>query len=147
MNGLIYFWIAFVALLLVIFYCDRKYSLLRDISIADKKPYSFSRVQLAWWTTIVLAAFISIVVSHNGIPTFDTSTLILLGISSATTATARTIDISDQKNQKVTRSQDKDGQWFLSGYSFGCRRCEHTSSASRDLQPDYWAVVHCSSHK
>jgi hypothetical protein len=39
----------------------------------------------------------------KGIPTFDSSTLILLGISSGTTAAARVIDLSDTtKSEKAT---------------------------------------------
>jgi hypothetical protein len=113
MNGIVYFWIAFVGLLLIVIYFDRKYSLLRDLSTADKKPYSFSRVQLAWWSVIVLASIISIVASQKGIPDLDWSTLVLLGISSATTVTANLIDVSDQQNPDITRTQDDGGQSFL----------------------------------
>ncbi len=112
MNGLVYFWIAFVGLLAIVVYCDRKYSMLRDISTSVRKPYSFARVQLAWWSVIILASLISIVASHNGIPTFDSSTLVLLGISSATIAAARTIDISEVKDH-IERTQNDGGEWFL----------------------------------
>ena len=88
--------------------------MLRDISAAPKgkKPFSFSRLQLAWWTVIILSAFISILIAKGVSPTFHESTLILLGISSATTATARIIDRSDQTT-KVNRSQDQDSENFF----------------------------------
>lgn len=115
LNGQLCFWLVFVALSLIVIYSDRKYSCLRDISeLTSNKPYSFSRVQLAWWSVIILAAFVSIAATRGKIPIFDSSTLILLGISSAATATARIIDISDQQNPGITRSQDCYGsQGFL----------------------------------
>jgi hypothetical protein len=76
--------------------------MLRDNSTALPRPYSFSRVQLAWWSVIILASFISIIILRGAIPTFDTSTLYLLGISSATTVGATLIDISDQTNPNLT---------------------------------------------
>lgn len=113
LSGQLCFWMVFWGLWLIVIYCDRKYSLLRDISSATRKPYSFARVQLAWWSVIILAAFISIAATRGKIPVFDSSTLILLGISSAATATARIIDISDVENPGITRSQNSEGQWFL----------------------------------
>jgi hypothetical protein len=80
--------------------------MLRDSSKMDPKPFSYSRVQLVWWTIIVLSSFISIIVVTNEIPTLLDSTLILLGISAATTASARMIDNSDQAKQKTERHQD-----------------------------------------
>jgi hypothetical protein len=86
---------------------------LRDNSTATKKPYSFSRVQIAWWTIIVLAAFISIIITTKGtVPTFDSSTLILLGISSGTLATASAIDAATKANAAIsanTISQNSEG--------------------------------------
>lgn len=112
MNPQIYFFLSVLVLALLVIFFDRKYSMLRDVSVADHKPYSFARVQLAWWSVIVLAAFISIVASR-GIPSLDTSTLILLGISSATIASARIADLSDQSNPKVLRNQDQGSDGFF----------------------------------
>ncbi|HVW98664.1 MAG TPA: hypothetical protein VHA56_22035 [Mucilaginibacter sp.] len=101
MNNLI-FWATFVVLLALIIFLDRKYFMLRDNSTALPRPYSFSRVQLAWWSVIVLASFISIFISRGAAPDLNTSTLYLLGISSATTVGATLIDISDQTNPNLT---------------------------------------------
>src|SRR5271167_2524726 len=102
MNYFIY-WATFIVLLALVYLFDKKYSMLRDNSTATPRPYSFSRVQLAWWSVIILAAFIAIIIISKGTaPTFDTSTLYLLGISSATTVGATLIDISDQTNPNVT---------------------------------------------
>lgn len=95
MNPQIIFWIAFAVLGLGVAYCSRKYCMLKDNSTAVKQPYSWSRVQLAWWTVIILSSFIAILFTYNEAPTLTTSTVILLGISAATTAVARAIDVSD----------------------------------------------------
>ena len=87
--------------------------MLRDTSVANKKPFSFSRVQLSWWSVIVLASFITILITKCAIPTFDSSTLILLGISAATTATATVIDLSDQSNPALQLSQNQNGENFF----------------------------------
>jgi hypothetical protein len=114
MNYLIY-WATFIVLLTLVYFFDKKYFMLRDNSTAVPRPYSFSRVQLAWWSVIILAAFISIIIISKGTaPTFDTSTLYLLGISSATTVGATLIDISDQTNPNVTGlSQNIKGDNFF----------------------------------
>src|SRR6202000_2037057 len=96
------FWATLVVLAALVIFFDRKYFMLRDNSTAVPRPYSFSRVQLAWWTVIVLASFISIFISRGVAPDLSTSTLYLLGISSATTVGATLIDLSDQTNPNLT---------------------------------------------
>ena len=100
MNYLI-FWAVFIVLTVVIYIFDRRYGMLRDNSTAIPKPFSFARVQLAWWMVIIITSAISILISRGVMPTFDTSTLYLLGISSATTIGATLIDISDQTNPNM----------------------------------------------
>ena len=93
----------FIGLWVVILILDKKYSLLRDNSNQLPKPFSWSRVQLAWWTVIVLTVFITIIFKTGGIiPTFNNSTLYLLGISSVTTVSGTLTDISDQSNPGLT---------------------------------------------
>ena len=88
--------------------------MLRDTSTAVNKPYSFSRVQLAWWTLIVLSSFVAIFIVKCDVATLHRSQLILLGISAATITAARMIDISDNNNPTVQfRSQDSDSDNFL----------------------------------
>jgi hypothetical protein len=87
----------------VVIVLDKKYEMLRDLSTASPKPYSFSRVQLAWWTVLVLAAIVTIILTKGWqIPDLTNSTLYLLGISSATTTSAALIDLSDKQNQSLT---------------------------------------------
>ncbi len=113
MNPQVIFWIVFIVLLLIVIYFNFKSSMLKDTSTATKKPYSFARVQLTWWTVIILSSFITIVLFKGLIPTFSSSTIILLGISAATTATGRIIDMSDQSNPNITRNQDLGSDNFL----------------------------------
>lgn len=102
MNYLVY-WATFTVLFAVVYFFDKYYFMLRDNSTALPRPYSFARVQLAWWSVIILAAFISIIILSGGdAPTFNSSTLYLLGISSATSVGATLIDISDQTNPNLT---------------------------------------------
>lgn len=112
MNPQVIFWIVFLVLLFLVIYFNTKYSLLKDLSTADHKPYSFSRVQLAWWSVIILSSLITILFFKGIIPTFDTSTIILLGISAATTATGRIIDDSD-KSKGILRIQNQNSDNFI----------------------------------
>src|SRR4051812_1316215 len=97
MNQLI-FWTTLTALIFVIVFLDYKYRLLRDISTAQIKPFSYARVQLAWWTLVILTSFITIILCSGKVPVFDKYILILLGITAGTTLTARLIDLSDDAN-------------------------------------------------
>ncbi|MDP9077321.1 MAG: hypothetical protein M3O71_07865 [Bacteroidota bacterium] len=108
------FWIVFVALSALVWFFDKKYYMLRDNSTALPRPFSFSRVQLAWWTVIIITSFVSIMISRGASPTFDPSTLYLLGISSATTVGATLIDINDQTNPNLAGlSQDTHSDNFF----------------------------------
>ena len=103
MSTFVRFLIVFAVLFLMIFLLDKKYDMLKDSNKEKRKTFSFSRVQLAWWTTIILSSLVAIMTLGQGIPTLDGSTLILLSISSATTAAAEVIDISnDSKLNKAT---------------------------------------------
>ncbi len=98
MNPQLIFWLAFAVLAISVIFLTARYGMLRDMSVVGYKPYSWSRVQLAWWTVIILSSFIAIVFNFNVAPELSTSTVILLGISAATTAVARTIDVAAQAN-------------------------------------------------
>jgi hypothetical protein len=80
MNPITYFWIILIALAFMVGYCDKKYCMLKDISTANRRPYSWSRVQLAWWTVIVLASFVAIIIKYGHAPQLNESTLILLSL-------------------------------------------------------------------
>lgn len=87
---------------IVILVLDSKYAMLRDNGTGASRPFSWSRVQMTWWTVIVLTAFATAVVRTGGtIPILDNSTLYLLGISSATTISSTMIDVSDRSNPSI----------------------------------------------
>ena len=108
------FWALFAILTACVVLCDRKFNMLRDLSKASPRPYSWSRVQLAWWSVIIITAFTSIMLQTGHAPNLHSSTLVLLGISAGTTAVARVIDLADQQNSLVFRHQDlKTSNFFL----------------------------------
>lgn len=98
MNAHLIYVITLVLSLLFIAYLQMKFGLLKDNSSNAVKPYSLARTQLIWWTWLILSAIIAIICASGDIPDLDQSTLILLGIGSATTVSARLIDISDYQN-------------------------------------------------
>lgn len=91
--------IVFACLFFLAVWLQKKFGIICDASTAKPKPYSYSRLQLLWWTFIVFATFITILVATGKIPTLDTSTLLLLSIGALTTASARLVDLSDEANQ------------------------------------------------
>lgn len=108
------FLVPFIILLMAIIICDKKYAMLRDSTkLTIHKPYSWSRVQMAWWTLIILSSFVAILWQNSVAPVFDESVLILLGISAGTIATARVIDISDDTAEGIFRHQDSIGKNFF----------------------------------
>ena len=98
MNPTTIYCIVFAFLLALVIYLQKKYCIVCNNCPTHPKPYSFSRSQLVWWTFIIFSVFISIIIATGKIPTFDNSTLILLGIGSLTTVSARLIDINDTAN-------------------------------------------------
>jgi hypothetical protein len=95
MPNAVIFWFVLLAMIAIVALLSVYSNLLNDQSSAVKPPYSFSRVQLAWWFTIVLTSFITVVIATGVIPTLHESTLILLGIGSLTSVSGKLIDISD----------------------------------------------------
>jgi hypothetical protein len=108
------FWGLFVVLAAGVYFCDKKFGMLRDLSKTSPRPYSWSRVQMAWWMVIILTSFVTVIVQTGHAPNLHSSTLVLLGISVATTTTARLIDLADQENRLIFRHQDiKAANFFL----------------------------------
>ncbi len=113
MNSAVFFWIVFAILLIIIVLLDRTYGMLRDTSTGFPKPYSFARVQLAWWMLIILSSLSAIILAKGTIPTLNTSTLVILGISAGTTVAARIIDISDQTKTEMLNRNFNGENFFL----------------------------------
>lgn len=114
MNPTLIFWMVFSAIALCFIFSDAKYHMLRDSSLASPRPFSYSRVQLAWWTAIIFSSIISALFIQRDIPILFNSTLYLLGVSTATTAIGRIIDVADQGRKDAARHQDRfAGENFL----------------------------------
>lgn len=109
----IIFWLVLLSFLLLFLWLGIRFNLLKDKSTATVKPFSYARVQLTWWTLIIVSSFVSIFLSKGNLPLLDSSIIILLGLSSATTATAAVIDTSDQSNSKLTLIQNQESEGFL----------------------------------
>lgn len=80
--------------------------ILRDQSNAEKKPYSFARAQLMWWTTIIVSHYAAYFGHIKKLGELPTSCLTLLGISVAAATAARIIDGRDIA-ENVVRHQDQ----------------------------------------
>jgi|GEM_PF-1071693 len=105
-----------VLLSLLFYHFATKSSLLRDDVDAkkalDQKPYSLSRVQLAWWTWVVLMSFIMVMTNLNWdiddeTKVFSETALALIGIGIGTSAAGRAIDNSDKKSTVGSRHQEE----------------------------------------
>lgn len=107
------FWAPFVVLTIAVVYFEWRFKMLRDQSSVSPQPYSWSRVQLAWWTIIILSAFVGLMLKYGEAPTLRDSTLILLGISGATITAARLTDVSDLSSGGGQRHQDHPSQNFF----------------------------------
>lgn len=113
-----YFWIAIVCILiiLILFFYANKRGMLKDIStqVLKDKPYSLGRSQLAYWTLIVSISYVFIALVTGGLAPLSTSTLILLGISGATTAAAGIIDQNDVLSNKTRTQSSNKSEGFIS---------------------------------
>ncbi|MEE1962010.1 hypothetical protein V1387_04880 [Allomuricauda taeanensis] len=78
--------------------------ILKDTTLAHK-PYSFARVQLMWWTLIIISCYTSYYGIHGALQELDTSALVLLGISIGTTTAARIID-NNEINRGIVRNKE-----------------------------------------
>ncbi len=80
----------------------------------NKKPYSFSRTQLLWWTVIVITCFvINMAITGNIDGIIVGSSLVLLGISAGTTLAGRVIDNSQSDASDQTHQDEpSEGFWM-----------------------------------
>lgn len=98
-----------------------RYDVLRDESncTTGNKPYSLSRVQLAFWSLIIICAFIHLWSIEGFDPnavSLGRTSLILLGVSAGTGILGRTIDGSEQSQVTAgtltSRHQDTCSEGF-----------------------------------
>src|SRR3954463_1778203 len=96
------FWISFSILSFLVIYCNSKHGMLKDANMKrGNAPYSWARVQMAWWSIIISSLSIALFFKSKHLPQMNMSTVILLSISGATIAAARAIDTSEQANPKL----------------------------------------------
>jgi hypothetical protein len=67
----------------------------------EKTSYSLAQAQLMFWTLIVFISVVYIWIVTGNLPSMPESTLVLLGISVATTAGCKYVDYEIEKNEKV----------------------------------------------
>jgi hypothetical protein len=84
---------------------------LRDESTKSPKPYSLSRVQLWWWTLIILSSGLAVFGKSGAFPDLNGTCLALLGISLGTAATGRMVDATQASG--ANRHQDR---WASEGF-------------------------------
>ncbi|WP_343693896.1 hypothetical protein [Chitinophaga sp.] len=108
MNAQVIYLLVFILGVVMAIWMQKRFCILCDASNIDPKPFSYARLQLLWWTFIILVSFISILAATGKMPTFDTSTLLLLGIGALTTASARIVDVADDTkyNEAVTEASE-----------------------------------------
>ena len=113
-----YLWLTVFVLCIGLFlYLALKKDLLRDCDIHG--PYSLSLSQLLFWTTLVIGAFIYMLVLTDIASSLNTSILLLLGISIATTGIASYID--GRKYKKVINAKKKHINFITDVLSDGCK--------------------------
>jgi len=103
MSNLLTFGVIILATTLM-FVLAIKTDLLKDISTATPKPYSLARTQLAFWTLVIFCSFVYLWHGTNIGVEIGTTALTLLGVSSATTVVAGTIDAADRRTAQIAAS-------------------------------------------
>jgi hypothetical protein len=104
--------VAFAALLAGAMVLLRDPNALRDSSTESRKPFSFARVQMLWWTLLIVGSYIASYGLTGRLLEMSSTCLTLLGISAGTTAGARMID-KDQERTTGTRHQDEPSTGFF----------------------------------
>lgn len=75
---------------------------LHDPGNASRRPFSFARVQLLWWTVLILGAWTSIYSLRHELWPLTSDCLALMGISLGTTASARLVEDRDRASGMAT---------------------------------------------
>lgn len=116
-GSLLFIFLAISATGVIMLMLVRHTNMIRDISkMADmnKRSFSLSRAQLAFWTFIVLISAIFVFGTTRKLIDVTNTALVLLGISAGTTAAGRIIDQSDIVNPRVSkRIQDVESKGFI----------------------------------
>lgn len=106
-------WPGIIGGLLLIFlslYLMKNTSLCKDLSYypetnqlrpVNKRPFSYSKVQLLWWTTIILSTFLTYVIYTGYLISFTPSMVLLLGGGLAVSVFGKVID-----NTQISKDAD-----------------------------------------
>lgn len=120
--------VAFILLLLFLWYSisyfantalcrDASYDKTCTLKPVEKRPYSYSRVQLFWWTLIILFCYILFFALYGVLLPLNSTVILLLGSGVAVYIFGRSMDkdqIKKNNEQEPTRHQDlHDSQGFL----------------------------------
>lgn len=98
--GLVVVWFIF---LLVFFYTLGKNTNLLKGNADPESPYSLSLAQFAFWTVVIFTSYFYLWIIDFKLSGIPQTTLVLLGITAATTASSRSIDMKEgNKNCKKT---------------------------------------------
>ncbi len=123
--GWVRFGIVMIFLLIFWFYAFTKLdksAMCRDISYdkdhkllpVEKRPYSYSRVQLFWWTIIIVSCYAFCLAATGVLIPLNATAAILLGFSVVVVAGGKMIDKKQiDTTQTGTRSQDYVTEGFL----------------------------------
>jgi hypothetical protein len=81
-------------------------SALRDESTANPSPFSFARVQLWWWTSVIVPSWFVVWAQHGTFWPLNETCLALLGIGGATAVAGRMIDAREGADPSLVRHQN-----------------------------------------
>ncbi|HEY2232563.1 MAG TPA: hypothetical protein VGK01_03720 [Candidatus Angelobacter sp.] len=89
--------------------------LLRDVTLGRpaapaRPPFSLGRVQMAWWFSLVISAYVYICLITKEINIITATTLTLIGISAGTGLASVFVDkqkIEDEENQKISLQSER----------------------------------------
>ncbi|HWR01437.1 MAG TPA: hypothetical protein VN371_06200 [Chlorobaculum sp.] len=126
-------------------------------NFGPKSPYSLALVQMAIWYYVVTMSFIYLTFTSGGLPELNNSTMILLGISSATAVGAKVIDSANidksksdaaDKGGKDSAQVAKDGdalsikleEWKSKGFLYDILSDEYGIALSR-FQIFVWTII------
>ena len=115
-----YFPLIFFLFLILLIWADARFAILRNGSLASS--FSWSRIQLSWWSLIILSSLTSILWVTGRIAEPSLSLLLLLGLSLSTTGVAKVVDSVKKAhggNEAEGKSKGllKDILWDSSGIS------------------------------
>ncbi|HEY7639005.1 MAG TPA: hypothetical protein VH814_04710 [Steroidobacteraceae bacterium] len=93
-----------------------KSNLLRDVSTAARRPFSFARSQLLWWVAILVFCLLHNYAQALDLPAINETCLVLLGVGVGTTGIANVIDARQRATAAmhgVAVVQDRQSQGFI----------------------------------